>query len=441
MTETELLDLFTELVPAPVWEELSKAADEKKKRPSPQIYTLPVVVWLMVYQRLNAHGTQQEAVRALQKGEPAALLESCKRLREARISGATGGYAQACGRVSTSEMVQVTDLILQSIAEPGARPTRPQRRAYLIDGTTVSAEHEPDLLKYFPAAKNQHGTGHWGVVQIVMLHNLATGTPLRPCWGAMYGEKATSEQKLAEAAMGQLSAGDVLIGDPNFGVFSVVWGAQKRDLRVVFRLTQARAKALLGTNKLAEVDQQIDWHPSRWDRQHHPEIPPEAHVAGRLIVRCLAGFREPLCLFTTLEDPAEEIVALYLQRWNFETDLRSLKTTLRLQHLRAKSPAAAEKEFLAAVIAYALVRAFMTVAAERIDLAPRRLSFTGAWVVLNSGVGDLCCGLEQERHRAMDLLLRDIGQKKLPQRSHRRSYPRAIWGHRQNFRRRTPDEN
>lgn len=320
-------------------------------------------------------------------------------------------------------------------------PSGAERKVYLIDGSTLSVEHEPDLLEWFPAGKNQHGTGHWGVVQIVVLHDLATGTPLRPCWGAMYGQAATSEQKLAQAAMDQLSAGNVLMGDANFGVFSTVWAAQQRSLLVLFRLTQARAKALLGTNKLEDGERQIDWRPSQRDRRRHPDIPPEAHVAGRLIVCHLDGHGEPLCLFTTLEDPPEEIVALYLRRWNFETDLRSLKTRLRLHHLRAKSAAGAEREFLAAVIAYALVRAFMAVAAERIGLAPRLLSFTGAWVVLNSGVGDLCSGSEQQRRRAMELLLRDIGQKKLPVRSRRRSYPRAVWGHRQNFRRRTPDEN
>ncbi|MGH2522892.1 MAG: IS4 family transposase, partial [Anaerolineales bacterium] len=441
MGETELLDLFAELVPASVWKELGEVADKKKERPSPQIYTLPVVAWMMVYQRLNPHGTQQAAVRQLQNGGAAQLLRDCKRIREARISGATGAYAIAGSRVSVSEMEQVTDVVLANIASRAAKPSwAEQRKAYLLDGTGLSVEHEPELLPWFPPLTNQHGPAHWGSVRVVMLHDLRTGTPLRPQWGPMFGEHAVSEQKLAEAALDQVPKGSVLVTDANFGVFSTVYGAHRRALEVVTRLTQQRARALFGSQKLREGEGPMGWRPSQWDRDHHPEIPADAEVPGRWMVRFIPGFR-PLYIFTTLHDSAQEVMALYLQRWNIETDLRSLKTTLRLYHLRAKSPAAVQKELLAAVIAYGLVRAFMAVAAESINVVPRRLSFTGAWVVINSAVGQLCSGSEEQRQRAMARLLHDIAEKKLPIRSKRRSYPRAIWGHRQNFPRRKPNEN
>lgn len=441
MRETKLLDLFAELLPASAWEELAKVADAKKKRTSAQIYTLPVVAWLMVYQRLNPHGTQQAAVRQLQLGGAAPLLNDCKRVREESISGATGAYSMACSRMSEAEMEQVTDVVLTNIANRAQEPSSvEQRKAYLLDGTGISVEHEPELLQWFPPLTNQHGPAHWGSVRVVMLHDLRTGTPLRPHWGPMFGEHAVSEQELAEAAMDQVPSGSVLVDDSNFGVFSMVYGCHRRALKVVTRLTRQRAQALLGSKKLREGEGQICWRPSKWDRDHHPEIPAEAEVAGRWIVRHIPGFR-PLYLFTTLSDSTEEVIALYLQRWNIETDLRSLKRTLQMYHLRAKTPAAVHREFLASVIAYALVRAFMAAAAESIGLAPRRLSFTGAWVVINSAVGELCLGSEQQRQHSLARLLSDIAEKKLPIRAQRRSFPRAVWGHRQNFRRRKPNEN
>ena len=70
-------------------------------------------------------------------------------------------------------------------------------------------------------------------------------------------------------------------------------------------------------------------------------------------------------LFTTASLPAEEVVALDKLRWNLETDLRSLKRTVNLHHIYAKSQDIFEKELLMAISAYNFVRAVMCTAARR----------------------------------------------------------------------------
>jgi hypothetical protein len=42
---------------------------------------------------------------------------------------------------------------------------------------------------------------------------------------------------------------------------------------------------------------------------------------------------EDLYLFTTLTEPAEEVVALDGERWNIETDLLSLREEVRLREV------------------------------------------------------------------------------------------------------------
>lgn len=76
-------------------------------------------------------------------------------------------------------------------------------------------------------------------------------------------------------------------------------------------------------------------------------------VEGRLIAaRVGRGKSEHwLYLFTTLELSMDEIVALYGRRWNVETDLPSLKRTVWLHHIHAKSQATMEKEILMAISA------------------------------------------------------------------------------------------
>src|SRR5437868_14617393 len=54
--EQSLLQLFTEVVPKGQWQEWQGGPKRT------QIYTLPVVVAMMLLQRLNERGSQQEAV-------------------------------------------------------------------------------------------------------------------------------------------------------------------------------------------------------------------------------------------------------------------------------------------------------------------------------------------------------------------------------------------
>ncbi|MDQ2899602.1 MAG: transposase, partial [Acidobacteriota bacterium] len=56
---------------------------------------------------------------------------------------------------------------------------------------------------------------------------------------------------------------------------------------------------------------------------------------------------------------------LYGLRWNIETDLRSLKRIVRLHPIAVKSKAMMEKELIMAAGAYNLVRAVMSMAAQR----------------------------------------------------------------------------
>lgn len=73
--EHSLLQLFAEVVPAEwrTWQEGQKRT---------QIYTLPVVVAMMLLQRLNERGTQQEAVHQVAAGRLDHLLAVCKRVQE-----------------------------------------------------------------------------------------------------------------------------------------------------------------------------------------------------------------------------------------------------------------------------------------------------------------------------------------------------------------------
>jgi len=89
---------------------------------------------------------------------------------------------------------------------------------------------------------------------------------------------------------------------------------------IVLRLTTTRAQHLAGGPLQDGTDRSIPWKPTREDRRSHPDLPAEACVAGRLIVRQVqpSNGAKPFLLarFATLPDPPEQIVERYGQRWN-----------------------------------------------------------------------------------------------------------------------------
>jgi len=432
--EQSLLRLLEEVLPAVgKWE-----ADQGRSRA--QIYSLPVVVAMMLRQRWDERGTQQAVVGQLVAGKLERLLPDGKRVRARAISSATGGYAQACQRLAVSTVARVCDALLEELGRRVAPEPGWEYPVLLFDGSGISLEHRAEVLEKFPQSRNQYGLGHWGMLKLVGLHDVRTGIALRPAWGPMYGEEAASETGLAREALERAPAESVILGDGNFGIFSFAYAVQQSGRRMVFRLTARRAKAL-GANRLLPCgEMEYCWRPSRCERRKHPELPPDAAIRGRLIVASAAGWREPLYLFTTLAESAEKVVSLYGLRWNMELDLRTLKETLRMRHLRAKSPAAVEKELLIAIVAYGLVRATMALAAQRSGLAPRRLSFTHCSILLDNMLPRLYDPQPQARQQAYDRLLTLMARAKLPQRQKKRTYPREVWGHRQTFPNRRPLE-
>jgi hypothetical protein len=300
----------------------------------------------------------------------------------------------------------------------------------VVDGSTVQLQNERELEAAFPPAKNQHGESHWPVVRIVVLHDVETGLAQPMRWGPVFGAQAVSEQALAQEAMDRLPPNSVLIGDRNFGIFSIAYAARQRGHAVVIRMTEVRAQRLLGEPISQEGEHVVRWAASRWDQRGKPEAPAQEAVPGRLIaMRVGRGKKKQwLYLFTTLSLPASEVVALYAKRGNIESDLRSLKQTVRLHRLAVQSVDMMEKELMAAVVAYNLVRTIMCLAARQHGLHPRQLSFTWARNIVQDGIGDvLSAPTEPEQVERLQRLAALVARCRLPVRRKHRSYPREVW--------------
>src|SRR5437588_7202256 len=194
------------------------------------IYNLAVVVWLMIYQRLNGKRTLSSAVQFLAR-ETVQWQGRCKagkRVREGRISVRTGGYCQARLKMSTLVARSVCDHVLEQLQEQMREhlPDVP-RPVFVIDGTTLQLPHERELMRAFPPGRNQHGDNHWPTLLLVAFHDAHTGLAARPSWGPLYGKRAVSEQELAREALGRLPDNAIILGDGNFGIFVIAHTVQQ----------------------------------------------------------------------------------------------------------------------------------------------------------------------------------------------------------------------
>ena len=392
-----------------------------------------VVIWLIMFQRLHHRGTLSVAVRELLCGS----VKSFVCWREGRdgqdLSANTSGYSQARSRLPLEVAEKVSDTIFESLlAKPQVVPGL-DRPMFLLDGSTLLLPHNEDLVRAYPPPRNQHGASHWSVMRVLVAHEVVSGLAVRPCWGPMDGPQAVSEQGLAKQMLPRLPAGSVVLGDRNFGVFSMAYHARQQQHPCLFRLTELRAQKLNGrVPPNAGTDRQIVWTCSREDRRSNPELAAQASVEGRLVVVKAfdaQGKKQKLYFFTSLDLPVDQILSLYGYRWNIETDLRSLKREVRLHMLTAQSQAMAEKELVLGVAAYNLTRGAISEVAAVLQVSPRQFSFSMARDTLNAFLPLFAAaGSEEERQKLGQQMFRVLSQSMLPRRRQRRpSTPREIW--------------
>jgi hypothetical protein len=105
---------------------------------------------------------------------------------------------------------------------------------------------------------------------------------------------------------------------------------------------------------------------------------------------------ETITIVTTLTDPRkysrEDLAELYGFRWNVELDIRQIKQTLHLDHVRCKTPEMVRRELWVTLLAYNLIRKVIATAAAVHHKQPRQLSFTlacqsllASWMLLATG--------------------------------------------------------
>lgn len=329
----------------------------------------------------------------------------------------TGTYCDARQRLPLGVIVR---LVRQTAREIEGRAPKTWhwkgRRVLLVDGTTASMPDTPENQEAFPQSRSQGIGLGFPLVRMVALIALATGVVDDLALGPYKG-KETGETALFRTLWGRLSADEIVLGDRIFGSYFGIAGLSQRGVDGLVRMHQRRTFDFRRGCRLGIEDHIVVWvkpaRPEWMDKESYDKLPDELKVRELRITVAQPGFRvNELVLVTTMIDgekyTKEELADLFLQRWNIELDLRSIKDVLQMGILRCKSPEMVKKEIWMHLLAYNLIRGVMAKAAEVHEEQPRHLSFKGALQTMTAFQDALRRATPSKREALVETMLEAI---------------------------------
>jgi len=338
---------------------------------------------------------------------------SCAALRQ--IAGgafSASAYCQARARLPLEVLREYSQRVYDAAQQ--RCQGRPEdlwhgHRTWYVDSSSFSMPDTPELQEHFGQPGQQEPGCGFPVAHLFVLFDARTGlmrqgiaSPLR-----------THDMSKASLVHEYLGREDIVVGDTALGSyahFALLLQAglhglfPARQLRIV-DFTPHRPYVRPGSNNptkgmtrsrwirsLGKFDQLVEWfkppNKPQWISPAEYDALPESIVVRetRGVIR-RKGFRPiTVTVVSTLLDekkyPAEDLIELRRQRWNVETDLRHLKTTMKMEVLRCQSVEGVLKELAVFILVYNLVRVVMMEAADEQQVALDRVSFADAlyWI-------------------------------------------------------------
>ena len=351
-----------------------------------RIYSPLVTLWVFLGQVLSADHSCRAAV--------ARLIAHRLSRGERPCSATTGAYCQARKRLPEQFFAAVAGLVGRALdAKADVRWLWKGRRVYMFDGTTVSMPDTPENQAAYPQVYNQKPGIGFPIARIGVITSLSCGAVLNLGF-CRYAGKGQGEVSLLRRLWGVLRRGDVLLADSLLSNWTGIVLLQEQGVDLVSRLNKAHRKADFRRGKrLGHDDHIVIWHKPTSirsvDRGTYHSLPKYVTIREARFRVEQPGFRtNTVVVVTTLLDPVEttkeDLACLYRARWNNELDLRSIKSTMKMDVLRCKTPDLVHKEVWTHILAYNLIRTIMAQAATKHGVEPRTISFKGTLQTLEA---------------------------------------------------------
>jgi hypothetical protein len=332
----------------------------------------PVVVYYVIALALYMHASYREVLRCLLEGlqwllDPSAML---------KVAGKSG-ISQARTRLGWEALRHLHDAVVHPIAVRATKGTWYRRwRLVSLDGSTLDVADERANETAFGRPGSSRGDSAYPQIRFVAM--VENGTHV--LFGSQMAGCRTGETSLAKDVLASLQRDMLCLADRQFFGFALWNAARGTAADLLWRIK--RNMRLSCDERLPDGSYLSRIYASERDWRRKTD-----GVTVRVIDYRLEGVAdaEPIYrLVTTILDhqaaPAQELAALYHERWEIETALDELKTHLRGARiiLRSKTPDLVRQEFFGLMMAHFAIRSLMHDAALKADEDPDRLSFLHA---------------------------------------------------------------
>jgi IS4 transposase len=317
-------------------------------------------------------------------------------------------YCQARARLP----VRFFDRLLEHLGRAVQRSALDEGRWYghrifFVDGSGCSMPDTPALQEAFGQPTEQRPGCGFPVARLLGLFHAGTGVLLK----LVVAPLLTHDLARVQAVHPSLQPGDVLVADRGLCSYAHLALLVQAGVHAVLRVgtrqivdfTPGRPFVLPSVRRTAAVkgfprsrwlktigvhDQLVAWLKPKtcpsWLAKETLSDLPEALALREVRYRIgTPGFRtRQITLVTTLLDAevyrVADLAELYRRRWQVETSLAQLKTTMQMDVLRCKTVPGVLKELTVFAIVYNLVRLVMLQSATLQHTAVERISFLDA---------------------------------------------------------------
>jgi hypothetical protein len=340
----------------------------RRQRDLPAHVTLYYVLALTLYMQVS----YREVLRC--------LLEGIKWLLgpegEVKVAGKSG-ISQARTRLGWEPLKRLHDEVVAPIAVKRTQGAWYRDwRLVSVDGSTMDVADNQDNEKAFGRPSASRGSSAYPQVRFVSL--VENGTHV--LFGTQLGGYHEGEITLAHKVLPALQKGMLCLADRNFFGFELWRTARATGADLLWRVK--KNLRLPGEKRLPDGSYLSTIYRSDKDRRQGAN-----GIRVRVIEYTLEGVAEAEPIYRLVMSildpdraPAQELAALYHERWEIETALDELKTHLRGSQivLRSKTPDLVRQEFYGLMMTHFAVRGLMHEAALKAGEDPDRLSFLHA---------------------------------------------------------------
>lgn len=374
VTDFISLGVIGEKVPAEHVQRVLKETDRESQRQ--RKLPMHVMVYYVIALALYMEVSYGEVLRCLLEGLEWMDLP-VKSIRTVQMSS----ISRARMRLGVEPLKRLHEELVVPVATPKTRGAwYAGLRLVSMDGSTLDVADTRENERVFGRPGASRGTAGFPKIRVVSL--VENGTHV--LFGTQHGPyKGGSEVALAREAVKSLASGMLCLADRNFFSYELWKLATGTGADQLWRIPKPNVLPCI--ERLEDGSYLSKVYPSPRDRKRDRQ-----GIIVRVIEYHLTGFPAPeggpevYRLITTLLDPrqapAQELAALYHERWEIETAFDELKTHLRGRNivLRSKTPELVVQELYGLLLAHFAVRGLMHEAALGANIDPDTVSFVHA---------------------------------------------------------------